>query len=110
MTPTPIEMMIDAAVRCSRCDKSPAECRCYMICRCGEIRLRDDELCPAAVHDRRLSRYTIPQISCICELPEHSGRACADARNNKTPCRCNCHRLAKLRYSHRVSTPSEEGE
>jgi hypothetical protein len=29
--------------------------------------------------------------TCVCSKPGALRRACADARGNKTPCRCHCH-------------------
>lgn len=33
----------------------------------------------------------VKQVTCCCSVAAGTRRECADARGNKTPCRCWCH-------------------
>lgn len=46
---SPLERMIDAAVRCVRCDQTKADCTCYRKCRCGQT-VPKDEACSNPLH------------------------------------------------------------
>lgn len=46
---SPLERMIDAAVRCVRCGKTATECECYRKCRCGHT-VPKDEACSNPLH------------------------------------------------------------
>lgn len=46
---SPLKRMIDAAVRCVRCDQTTAKCDCYRKCRCGRTAPKD-EACSNPLH------------------------------------------------------------
>lgn len=84
---SPINALIDAAVRCSKCGKQGfMSCDCWKRCACG-ITYEVGGWC------RRCGPVTA--AACVCSLPAAKRRECGDARNLKTPCRCACHRKEK---------------
>ena len=84
---TPLERLIDAAVKCVACGAPGVDaCLCWKtVCSCGSAKEYGARECSNPHHRADMAR-------CACSRPCAHGRVCADAVGLKGPCRCACHR------------------
>lgn len=94
---TSLAGLIDATVRCTRCNAAKGQCDCWKKCAVCGWRYYKTETCQNQEEAEHME-VERRQFMCVCEKKFMPGRVCADARPValRNPCRCACH-LKKFR-------------
>lgn len=59
---SPVERMIDHAMRCTLCDAKAGACDCWTPCRCGWL-YRKGEACRNPIHSSPRQRFIMTEFS-----------------------------------------------